>query len=177
MTDTWALNDLLAKQACTDLVYRFARGLDRRDEALLRAIFHPDGTDDHGYFKGTGSEFVTWVLPLLASMERTQHLVGNVLVDVAGDKAVSEAYFVASHDLSDGEGNLRRMTTAGRYLDQFKKYEGEWRIFHRQAVYDWNANVPRTDTWDRSEQSERDFGKAGSDDSVYGLADFLKSSA
>ena len=168
-----ALHDLLAKQACTDLVYRFARGLDRRDEALLRSVFHPDGTDDHGYFKGTGAEFVDWVLPLLANMERTQHLVGNVLVDVRGDKAVSESYFVASHDLVDGNGNERRMTTAGRYLDRFSVHDGEWKIIHRLAVYDWNANVERTDKWDRSPGSDRDFGKPGPDDSVYALAAHL----
>lgn len=175
MSEPNGLYEMLAKQACTELVFRFARGLDRRDEALLRSVFHPDGTDDHGYFKGTGSEFVDWVLPLLATMERTQHLIGNILVEVKGERAVSESYFVASHDLVDGQGNLRRMTTAGRYLDRFRVHDGEWKLFHRRAVYDWNANVPRTDTWDRSPDSDRDFGKAGPDDSVYALADFLDS--
>ncbi|MBF7015256.1 nuclear transport factor 2 family protein (plasmid) [Novosphingobium resinovorum] len=169
------LETLLAKQACTELVYRFARGLDRRDEETLRCVFHPEGTDDHGYWTGTGADFVTWVLPLLAGMERTQHLIGNVLVEVQGTRAVAESYFVASHDLTDTSGNPARMTTAGRYLDEFRKHEGQWRIFHRRAVYDWNANEPRTDNWDRSASSPRDFGKPDRSDSVFAFAERLNS--
>ena len=175
MTDP--VQTLLDKQACTELVYRFARGLDRRDEATLRAIFHPDGTDDHGFWKGTGADFVTWVLPLLATMERTQHLIGNVLVEVSGERAVAESYFLASHDLTDAAGQPARMTASGRYLDEFRKHEGEWRIFHRRAVYDWNANEPRTDTWDRSAQSPRDFGRGDRTDSVFAFAQRLRAEA
>ena len=80
-----ALQILLDKQACVELVYRFARGLDRCDEAIVRSVFHADGTDDHGQFKGTVDEFVAWVFPVLATMERTQHVIGNVLVEVDGD--------------------------------------------------------------------------------------------
>lgn len=167
MTFNARMEEMLAKQDCQDLVYRFARGLDRRDEATLRSVFHPDGTDDHGYFKGTGSEFVEWVLPLLGTMERTQHLIGNVLVEVRGDDAVSESYFLASHDLTGADGEPARMTAAGRYLDQFRKHEGEWKLLHRQAIYDWNANERRTDSWDRSPASERDFGKPDTTDSVF----------
>ena len=100
MTDGNVLQQLLDREACRDLVLRFARGLDRRDEAVLRDVFHPDSTDDHGYFKGSGSEFVAWVLPLLSTMERTQHCISNILVDVNGHDAVSEAYFVARTILS-----------------------------------------------------------------------------
>lgn len=167
MTLDSRVEDMLAKQDCQELVYRFARGLDRRDEATLRSVFHPEATDDHGYFKGTASDFIEWVLPLLARMERTQHLIGNVLVETRGDQAVSESYFLASHDVTAANGEPARMTAAGRYLDQFKKHEGEWKIIHRQAVYDWNANEPRTDSWDRSAATERDLGKASQDDSVF----------
>lgn len=167
MTDSW--ETLVAKQACTETIYRFARGLDRRDEPTLRSVFHPNGTDDHGYWKGSGSDFVTWVLPLLGDMERTHHMIGNVLVDVNGDHAVAESYFVATHDISDADGSLLRMTTAGRYLDEFRMHEGQWLIFHRQAVYDWNANEPRTDRWDRGPASPREYGLPDRTDRVFAL--------
>lgn len=158
---------MLDKQACTEVIYRFARGLDRRDEALLRSLFHPDSTDDHGYFRGSGAEFVDWVLPLLAGMERTQHFIGNVLVEVSAEEAKSESSFIASHDLTSADGTPQRMTAAGRYLDRFRQHEGEWKLLHRKAVYDWNAVEPRTDAWDRSPDSSRDFGKPNAQDSVY----------
>lgn len=177
MANAEALQQLLDKEACRALVLRFARGIDRRDEAVLRDIFHPDGTDDHGYFKGSASEFIAWVLPVLATMERTQHCVSNILVDVNGDEAVSEAYFVAWHDLVAPDGKEIRMTAAGRYLDHFRKHDGEWKIFHRKAVFDWNANEPRTDNWDRSADTNRLLGKAGSGDSLYAMLDRIGAKA
>ena len=59
------------------------------------------------------------------------------------------------------------MIAAGRYLDHFRKYAGEWKIFHRTAVFDWNANEPRTDLWDRSTHTTRLLGKADASDPLY----------
>lgn len=158
---------LSSKQACAELVYKLARGLDRCDDALLRSVFHDDATDDHGGFKGSASDFVGWALGLLAKMERTQHLIGNILVEVEGDRAVGEAYFVANHDMLGADGRAVRMIAAGRYLDRFERRDGVWKIAHRHAVYDWNANHERTDTWDRSADSPRRFGERGAADAVY----------
>jgi len=88
----------LDKRSCSELILKLARALDRCDEVLMRSLFHDDATDDHGYFRGSATEFVDWVLPLLATMERNQHNISNILVNVRGDRAVSEAYFVAYHD-------------------------------------------------------------------------------
>lgn len=162
-----AIQVLLDKQACTELVYRFARGLDRVDEAIIRSVFHPDGTDHHGAFKGDVDAFVSWVMPTLATMERTQHVIGNILVEVSGDRAWSEAYFVAYHDMANAAGELIRMTVAGRYLDRFERRGGEWRIKHREFVSDWSASEPRTDMWDRSPDSPRVFGRRGHEDRVF----------
>lgn len=158
---------LLDKQACTELVYRFARGLDRCDEALIRSVFHSDATDDHGGFKGDVDAFVAWVMPVLATMERTQHVIGNVLVTVAGDEAWAESYFVAYHDMADAHGADIRMTVAGRYLDRFARRGGEWRIAHRQFVSDWSASEPRSDVWNREEAKGRHFGSRSHDDPSY----------
>ena len=169
-----ALDILLAKQACAELVYTLARGLDRCDRAMLLSVFHPDATDDHGGFKGTAVEFVDWVTGLLPTMERTQHLIGNVLVDVLGDHAVGEACFMANHDLTNADGKPVRMIAAGRYLDRFERRDGVWKIAHRHAVYDWNANLDRTDTWDRTPGSPRVFGQRGTSDPIYAHRASLK---
>lgn len=162
------VDELLAKHACMELVYRLARGLDRCDEGELRSVFHADATDDHGLFKGSAAEFVDWVLPQLRAMERTQHLIGNVLIDVAGEKAWGESYFVASHDLLDAGGQQLRYVASGRYLDHFEKRDGEWRIAHRGCVYDWSDSGPRREAWDRTAPGPRRFGTRGMQDPVYG---------
>ena len=171
------LDELLDKQACIELVYTLARGIDRCDAALLRSVFHPDATDDHGVFHGTAADFVDWVLPLLATMKRTQHFIGNVLVRVDGDRAAGESYFIAHHTLPQAEGGDLTMTAAGRYLDRFERRGGEWRIAHRRAVYDWQARTPATDGWNRAEPGAWAFGQRAPADASYahfaGLAGYI----
>jgi hypothetical protein len=162
-----ALQELLDKQACVELVYRLARAIDRCDEALLRSLFHADATDDHGGFHGPASRFVDWVLPVLAGMRRTQHCICNVLIEVNGDTALGESYFMAHHVLPQPSGPDTYMVAAGRYLDRFERRAGEWRFAHRQACYDWNAQGSATDSWDRAALSGWTFGQRGEADASY----------
>ena len=160
------LRRLLDKQACTDLVYKLARAIDRCDEDLLRALFHEDATDDHGVFHGTARDFIPWVLEVLATMRRTQHCICNVLIEVDGDVAYGESYFIAHHCIP-GEDGDQFMVAAGRYLDRFERRDGAWKFAHRQACYDWNAAVPSTDSWDRDNPGTWVFGQRGHGDKSY----------
>jgi ketosteroid isomerase-like protein len=85
------------KQEITEVIYRFARAIDRCDKQLIASVFHPGATDDHGSFKGTAEEFADWVIPLLETMQFTQHAIANVLIEVKGDRAFAESYFRAYH--------------------------------------------------------------------------------
>ena len=134
------------RQDITACVYSLARAIDRCDKALLTRCFHEDATDDHGAFKGTAAEFSDWVMEELKKFERTQHLICNINITLNGEKAASEAYFLAHHVIPAPDGKLD-MIAAGRYLDRFERRGGEWRIAHRHAVYDWNQTTPSTDGW------------------------------
>lgn len=159
---------LLDKMACTELVHRLARGIDRCDAEQVGAVFHPDATDDHGMFKGSAADFVPWVMPVLAGMRRTQHVIGNVLIEVQGDTARGEAYFIAHHCLPGADGGEDTfMIAAGRYLDRFERRDGEWRIAHRHAVYDWSSTAPSSDMWDRTAMTTHAFGARAPDDLSY----------
>lgn len=157
---------LLDKQDCVELVHKFARAIDRCDADLVREILHPDATDDHGGYKGTGADFIPWVMEVLSGMRRTQHMVGNILVEVDGDRAEGESYFIAHHVLPGGDGD-RFMVAAGRYLDRFERRDGRWKIAHRHAVYDWSTNVAASDIWDRGNSPGYAFGERGTADPSY----------
>ena len=162
-----AIQGLLDKQACTELVYKLARAIDRCDAELLTSLFHPDATDDHGVFVGTAADFATWVMPVLHSMKRTQHVVGNVLITLDGDKAYGESYFIAHHTVAQAGGDDIFTLAAGRYLDRFERRGGEWRIAHRHADYDWNSTVPSTDTWDRTNPGAMTYCRRAPEDLSY----------
>lgn len=155
------------KLECSEIVARMARGIDRCDAEIVRDCFHTDATDDHGLFQGTAADFVEWVMPLLATMKRTQHMIGQCLIETEGDHAVGESYFVAHHTIATPDGDIL-MIAAGRYLDRFERREGKWKISHRHAVYDWNSTQPCTDGWDRDDpQNPSVYGERGADDVSY----------
>ena len=160
------LSELVDKADCTDLVMRVARAIDRCDAVLLASLFHPDATDDHGLFTGTATDFIAFVMPLLATMKRTQHVLGQTLVELDGDRAASETYFVAHHTLAGPEGDIF-MLAAGRYLDRFERRDSAWKISHRHAVYDWNSAAPSTDSFDRANPGNWAYGVPGKEDRPY----------
>ena len=51
-----------------------------------------------------------------------------------------------THHECNRNGAERDMFAAGRYLDRHEKRSGEWRIAHRQAVYDWTIKQAATDS-------------------------------
>src|SRR5579864_440258 len=99
MTDT-AIEALLAKQAITEVLYRYCRAFDRIDDALARTVWHPDGTCNYANRIGAPDMlFRDYLGPSSAtrrSFHSHSHQITNILVDVNGDLARSEAYFTAS---------------------------------------------------------------------------------
>ena len=126
---------LLDERAITTVLMRYARGIDRRDFALVASCYHPGATDDHGSFRGTVEEFIPWVQTALERFDTTMHLLGNVLIDLDGDTAHVETYCVAYHRLVGRDVD----SIAGlRYVDRFERREGDWRIADRTIVVEWN---------------------------------------
>mgnify|MGYP001460067547 CR=1 FL=1 len=80
-----------------EVIYNLARSVDRCDADLMKSCFHPGATDDHGQFVGTAEDFVTWVMPVLETMEQTQYCICNILIKLDADKATTESYFLAFH--------------------------------------------------------------------------------
>ena len=105
---TRELDLLLAERAITRVILAYSRAVDRYDFEALRDCYWPDGTDDHGSFRGTRDEFVDWNQDALARFDLTCHFLGNILVDVDLDSesAVAETYAVAHHRFTDADGQL-----------------------------------------------------------------------
>ena len=128
---------MLDKQQIHEVMMRYCRAVDRMDEELLRSVYHPDATDNHGLFNGKAADFVPWCMKQLReAYTATQHVVANELIEVHGDHAYCEFYFVAYHRY-ERKGEPRHMTAGGRYVDRFERRNGDWRIAERTVVVDW----------------------------------------
>src|SRR3954447_14093419 len=138
------LQALADRAEIVDLVARYCRGMDRIDEATLRSIYHDDAIEDRGpgLFIGRAQDWVSWTLGLLPVFQMTQHHIMQTLIDLDGETAEGETYFMAYHRFStadpaeaaqaasapsgstdelewpEGETEL---LLAGRYLDRFER--------------------------------------------------------
>ncbi len=136
------LDVLAAKDEIRDVLYRYARAVDRKDEELLKSCYHSDGVDAHWSFIGNGREFAEEILKphQMGQVPNFKHFITNILIEVSGDRAFCESSYLFSQTLWLDEGQASTLTNEGRYLDVFERFEGEWRIR-------WRLLVPEAGGW------------------------------
>jgi hypothetical protein len=140
------LTVLCDKQAITEVLYLYARGWDRYDEETLRSCFHEDSLHVHGRFDGLSQKFVTNAMRNTKDVKSMTHMITNPMIEIRGDRAVSECSFFAHHrrDAADGSGE-EDMFIKGRYLDIFEKRSAVWKIASRTGLSDFERVVPPAD--------------------------------
>ena len=111
---------------------RFARAMDERNWPALEAICNPDIVAEFGTGEVTGSAAVVELIrAYLDHCGPTQHLLGNILIDVNGDEATSEAY-VADIHLSANADSDDYFRTLGNYMDRWVRVGDSWRLAERR---------------------------------------------
>jgi hypothetical protein len=131
------MREVVAKQAITDVLYRYCRALDRMDRALASSVWHAGGTADYGgLYSGTGEGFIDWVWDVHTQFSSHSHQITNVLISVDGGRAVSEAYVTVALRLVAPDGAVSDSISRGRYLDRLTLRDGRWAIDHREYVND-----------------------------------------
>jgi len=167
------LRNLIAKQAIREALQRYARGVDRGDAPLALSAFHPDAVLRHGFLDEVSPrEWITWVMsrppidrigighfePAENVVLGQQHHLTNQTIDIQGETAFSECYFV-EHTLSRRGEQLYVTTVGGRYVERYECRDGDWRIAERDAVRDWDGVQPiaaRFPGWENSAAGRRD---------------------
>ena len=143
--DDATLRRLADRAEIHDVMCRYARGIDRGDEDLVRAAYHPDAYDDHVHYKGDVEGFIAATAKRMAGVDNSMHFLGNCLIEFAGpDLALVETYFASRRtrapageeaaELASGDAICRQQW--GRYLDRFERRDGQWRVAKRLVVVD-----------------------------------------
>ncbi|MCG3776547.1 MAG: hypothetical protein JW395_3406 [Nitrospira sp.] len=162
----------IAKSEIRDALQRYARGLDRRDLNMALSAFHVDSVAVHGHFSGSGHEWVRFVLsqptvdrigigdsdPDLDVVESQQHHLTNQMIEIHGDLAYSETYFL-EYTMSIRGGQRFLTSVGGRYVECYAFRSGNWRIAMRYAVRDWDSVAPiisRFPGWEAAPKGTRD---------------------
>jgi 3-phenylpropionate/cinnamic acid dioxygenase small subunit len=119
------------RQAISDLLVRYATGIDRRDWPLLRTVFTDDCEVDYGEIGAwRGADAVTEFMAQAHSMAgHTLHRISNQAITVDGDAAVARTYVDALVMLGD---NLSGVNGIGFYDDEIVRTAAGWRIARRR---------------------------------------------
>jgi len=154
----------LDRQEIEHVLKLYCRAIDRCDKELLKSIYHPEGTDDHGSFSGNAHEFAEFIIPTLREVILDgMHTVTHCTIEVEGDFATSEAYYWAYQQTHGGkefitgyfgadyaarakaegliDGN-HDFYCGGRYIDLFERRNGAWKILRRKITNEWNDVRP-----------------------------------
>jgi hypothetical protein len=167
------LDAVVSRDAIREVLFRYARGNDRKDEAMLRSCFWPESTHKHGAFEGASSDFVGYAMKVLHSIVYSYHYITNASIEVRGDRAYSECYYFAHHrrPKADGSGEEDAFFE-GRYLDFHERRHGEWRIIRRRGLADLTSVVPAAKpyaTW-----TPGVHGVAGPEDESYAMREAFR---
>jgi hypothetical protein len=137
MTDADELQEMLDHHRIRRCMARYARGVDRLDDDLLRSAFHEDATDCHGPFTATREELIGHIRPMTGHREATQHFLGQQHIELDGGAAHVETYFFVVSKLHESD---QTEILGGRYVDRFERREGDWRIAVRVLLLDWQLS-------------------------------------
>jgi hypothetical protein len=129
-----------------DVLTRYCTALDSRRWDLLSEVFAPDGVAEFGDLGGRHegpAAIGSFVASVLAGLDASQHLLGNEVVRVSGDRAEATCYFQAQHFLVSPNGGNTYLV-GGTYDDELVRTPAGWRITLRRLTptwYDGNAGV------------------------------------
>ena len=143
---------IVDRDAIAAVIHRRARATDTRDLELSLSCYHPDATEDHEGFDGPVDVYLRTASPAFrpnSPVEVCSHLIGNIEIDLDGDLAHSECYFICCLTNRDDEAGGERtdFINAGRYLDDWERRDGVWAMTRRVCAYDWSRSDPATKRW------------------------------
>jgi 3-phenylpropionate/cinnamic acid dioxygenase small subunit len=121
------------RQDITDILLRYATGIDRRDWPLFRTVFADDCELDYGEVGSwKGVDAVTEFMQQAHAMAgHTMHRLTNQVITVDGDTAEARTYVDALIMLGD---NISGVNAAGFYDDELVRTDDGWRVTRRRFI-------------------------------------------
>lgn len=138
------LAEVVDREEIRTLIYRFARGADRNDAELRDAVIWDDAVFNYGIFDGPAKEYVEWVRQQSGAdgavpFVNAQHLNGQSLILLDGDRATAETSMLTHMELVDDRQETYFQVIGGRYFDRFERRSGIWKMSERNTIIDWKV--------------------------------------
>ena len=129
--------------ALSDLLIRFAAGIDTCDWELYRSVFTDEIDLDYSSWRPesigrwAADDWVARAARLFPGLTASRHALSNVRVAVEGDAARVRAHVCADHVLVEDGAAPEVFTLNGVYDDRCVRVNGVWRIEGKRLVVQW----------------------------------------
>lgn len=137
------LRELEDRLAITDLIHKYATGIDTRDWSLYRSIFADDLYMDFSSYSGapgtkiTADEWVAGCQRMLPGFDGTQHSFSNFVFDIRDNSAVATVYMQAEHFIANTLGDSSH-TLGGYYVHTLQRSARGWLIHATTLNVTWS---------------------------------------
>jgi SnoaL-like domain len=128
-------DELLIRQ----MVERWAVWRDAGHWDKFATVWHPQGVMMATWFQGPYADFIRVTKEGWAKGVSILHFLGGSAIDVNGDRAISQTKMtISQRGIVEGEGGpvLCDVVCTGRFYDFVQKHEGQWKLLHRQPIYE-----------------------------------------
>lgn len=124
-----------------DVVVRYGWAIDTKDWDLLDSCFtddaHVDYSSNPGGKVGPYREVRRWLEKVISAFPVTQHLMSNIDVTLAGDRATCRTMVTNPQGAATREGPLHFFYVGARYDDDFVRTDTGWKIAKRVETTLW----------------------------------------
>lgn len=157
------LQEMLDHYEITRTLKEYCHGCDRCDEQHMGDVYLEDSWDDHGIYSFSGKEFAHVMTGMVVgTTDSMSHLLGQSTIDVRGDEAGAETYFIAVSHSTREDGVRMCNQLGGRFVDTLGRDGERWRIRHRVVLRDWSISLPVETDW-TDDAGLRDGARSGDD--------------
>ncbi|HSI54909.1 MAG TPA: nuclear transport factor 2 family protein [Ramlibacter sp.] len=131
--------DLEDKLRIREMVECWAVWRDAGDWERFASVWHPDGVMMATWFQGPFTEFIRVTQEGWARGVSILHFLGGSAIEVAGDRAIAQTKMtISQRGMVEGAGGpvLCDVVCTGRFHDFVTRHEGQWKLLHRQPIYE-----------------------------------------
>ena len=125
--------------AIRQLIENWAIWRDAGDWERFATLWHPDGVMMATWFQGPFAEFIKVTQEGWAKGVSILHFLGGCSVDLHGERAIAQTKMtISQRGAVDGEDGpvLCDVVCTGRFYDFVTKSDGQWKLLHRQPIYE-----------------------------------------
>jgi len=131
-----------------DLVFHYAHLIDSKQfDQLCDTVFTADAHIDYSAFGGSVGRLEETIAFLKAAVTNelfpnTQHLNGNVQVELDGDRAKGRVMCFNPMEMAMPDGGAQTYFLGLWYVDEYRRTTDGWRICRREEEKSWVFNAP-----------------------------------